>query len=163
MAIKVDDSIYYAMGLGKILINLQSLEYCIRYFLLSLEKNIPPFSINPRSFKKGDRQPLNSFTNIDTLSPLIDKFNRRVKNRYPKYRLDKTLVDLRDAIVHGRISSSQPGLPVWLLNFKKDQHGIYVAVAEEITRGWLDHQLHRLFLESKKILAAGKAMGVNFS
>jgi hypothetical protein len=94
---------------------------------------------------------------------LLKEFNRLVKDGHQEYCLDKTLIGLRNAIAHRRISARQPGLPVWLLNFKKDRREkIYVAVAEEITREWLDNQVHRLFLEKDKVISAGKAMGVKF-
>lgn len=162
MSPPAEDQAFYAKGIGSILSNFQSLEFAIRVFLLEAEQSAGhDASFSPVGLHLDNHAPINAFTNHDTLAPLIYKYNRRVKTSHPTLHVDPGLVDLRNAIAHGRVSALQPGFPLLLLNFGPHRNGrVRVTQAEEINKDWLNNQTHRVFSELMKVVRAGQSMGM---
>jgi len=101
----------HALALGKLIGNFQSLEFALRAFLLNDEvasgKVILP-SANLNDMNEGDIVRLNAFTNYDNLVQLIARYNSHTKILSARLTIDRTLVRVRDAIAHGRVSGDAP-------------------------------------------------------
>lgn len=94
-----------------------TLEYELRTFLFRNEDL--PFMRDFDSIAEGDELDANPFTNRDSLGPLIDKYNAVVKHRDPELVVDRRVVDIRDAIAHGRVYRRSVEGQLRLLKFSK--------------------------------------------
>ena len=112
----------HALALGKLVGNFQSLEFALRAFLLNDEValgKVVLHSPNLNDMNEGDVVRLNAFTDYDNLGQLIDRYNSHTKILSAGLTIDKTLVRVRDAIAHGRVSGNTPTPPLKLLKFYK--------------------------------------------
>ena len=100
----------HARYLGGLVSNFQSLEFILRAFLQQLP-TAPQFGLahgtDIYSFPVGAELPLNELTSYDTLGELVKKFNSEM-NGNEASKIDVTLVALRDALAHGRVSAAVP-------------------------------------------------------
>ena len=89
----------FALRLGKLLLNLLSIEMLVRTILDKEEaiNNLP-------KFEAGERVKLSQLTNTDTLTQVLTTYNAAYNN---KVDIDK-IVPLRDAIAHGRLFGYGP-------------------------------------------------------
>jgi hypothetical protein len=114
----------HPINLGKLLVNFQSLEFVLRAFLYESTKNtIQNASSHDKlkldKLKEGDLVGENAFTNYDTLKKLIVKYNNNAKISSANFTIDETIVDVRDAITHGRVFGDIPEPPMTLLKFSE--------------------------------------------
>lgn len=78
------------------------------------------------------------FTDYASLGSLIGQFNKLVPDQR---RIDPKLVDLRDALAHGRVWSLDGNFPLRLLKFDKPSNGtVRVTWATTLTEEWLHEQ-----------------------
>ena len=115
----------HARHLGGLLGNFQSLEFILRAFLQTLPNARPigvPHGTDLYSFPVGADLPENELTSYDSLGQLIDKFNAEMKKRGLAI-IDKSLIDVRDALAHGRVSASSVTDTLRLLKFSKPADG----------------------------------------
>jgi hypothetical protein len=151
-----EDAQLYAEKLGRLQGNLLSLEFVLRAFLVNdalmytveggVSQAFPQHSSLDK-LKVGDCVPVNAFTNYDTLGQLIAKYNTRVNRAANDLCIDAELVDVRDAIAHGRVSAPDIAEPLHLLKFSKPEPGINsVRVTHSIflTAAWLSSQIKRV-------------------
>ena len=98
--------------LGDLQAKFLSLEYHLRTFLF--HHSGLPFMQDFDSIVAGDFIEENPFTNWDTLGALIDKYNQAVLRKNASLVIDRGVVDIRDALAHGRFYrrsvKSQPRL-----------------------------------------------------
>jgi hypothetical protein len=101
--------------------------------------NIAGPPVDPGAFRSS------KITGYDTLRELIIDFNNEMKNRRLS-TIDVTLVDLRDAIAHGRVSSSSPDDTMRLLKFDKPdkEHRVRVAFNQQMDEAWFESQIQRV-------------------
>jgi hypothetical protein len=132
--------------LGRLVANLQSLEFIMRGFLHESAPRRPdgiPHGTDWYTFGVGTEVPLDEFTNWDTLGQLIEKFNMEMLRRGDP-GLDKdALVTVRDALAHGRVSSASPEGDMRLLKFDKPGRGnrvVRVTFNQAMTREWFRDQ-----------------------
>jgi hypothetical protein len=88
------------------------------------------------------------------LSDLIREYNKHVAR---ELAIDFSVVDLRHALVHGRVSSPTPESPPSLLKFSKPAKGdahVSVECNYSLTSDWMKEQNKRLFEELKKVARA---------
>ncbi len=104
------------LTIGKIIINLQALEFSLRLFLYE--------SVGPQDATlKIDQLTLNDWvsenpiTDYDSLGDLITKVNDRLNVLGIQEHIDDSLVDIRDALAHGRVSALHQIGPFKLMNF----------------------------------------------
>ena len=91
----------------------------------------------------GDEVLENPTTDYATLGQLIDRFNKVVPEAR---RIDPSLVDLRDALAHGSVWSTNGLFPLRLLKFDRPQKGtVEVTWVSTSTEEWLDEQRQRVF------------------
>jgi hypothetical protein len=112
-----DDMDPFFRDLGELQAKFMSLEYALRSFLFR-DAGLP-FMRDLDSISVGDLIDENPFTNRDSLGPLIDKYNAVVRPKDPSLVIDRSVVDLRDALAHGRIYRKSVKSQPRLLKFSK--------------------------------------------
>jgi len=146
----------HALGIGQIIGNLHSLELAMRLFL---DRAKSGNSSAPKpdlfSLKAGDRVGVTPFTNYDSLGRVIDRYNERVAGINPELSVDKSVVELRDALAHGRLLTRVPQRPIRLFRFSAP-HGttVEVSMALDVTDEWIAEQRRRLYAEIQKVSEA---------
>lgn len=149
----------YATALGKIVANLQSLEFTLRAFLY--QRGDPPHQplaagADLYDLRVGDAAPENALTSYDSLGQLVDRYNRVVND--PQLALDRSVVELRDALAHGRVSAPLEATNLSLLKFERPKAGrARVVYCQELTPQWLSDQVKRTVGELRKVAKAGGA------
>lgn len=137
----------HARHLGGLVGNFQSLEFILRAFLQTLPNARPigvPHGTDLYSFPVGTDLPENELTSYDSLGQLIDKFNAEMKKRGLTI-IDKSLIDVRDALAHGRVSASSVTDTLRLLKFSKPVNGrVRVTFNEQLTEQWFVAQKKRV-------------------
>ena len=124
----------HALGLGRLMGNLQSLEATIRIFLARTDPSI------------------NSIINGDTFGPLVDKYNDQLTADEP-YSIDRQVVTIRNALAHGLVfAPSNMSLPLTL--FHKGQS--YV-----MTVGWFQDQQTLVQAQIDHVLTCAKKRGIS--
>jgi len=153
----------YALGLGRLIGNLLSLEYMLRIYLVDeelggdFERKFPQYG-RLHELQVGEKMPRNAFTEWDDLSDLIQEYNRRVRNvSLQELVIDCSVVNLRHALVHGRVSSHTFEGPPSLLKFtkptKEDDH-VFVECNYSLTSDWISEQTKKVFGEMMKVAHA---------
>ncbi len=151
----------YVLLMGKVVINLQSLEFLLRGFLYNSEA--PPhhpltWGADLNGFRPGDVVPVNALTDYDGLGRLIDRYNVLVSSAHPEWVIDPTVVSLRDALAHGRVSATDPSNNLFLLKFDRPSGDeTTVTFAQEVTLDWLKAQNQSVVAEMKKVASASGA------
>ena len=151
----------YIEAVGKIIVNLQSLEFLLRAFLYN-NQNQPHNPIQPGgdfyNFQIGDVVPENAFTSYDSLGQLIARYNNHIKQTNSDLQVDGTIVELRDAFAHGRISDPDTDDIFSLVKFSRPQQGqITVTYLARMTREWLTRENLRVITELEKVRKAANA------
>lgn len=151
----------YTLAIGKIIVNLHSLEFALRTFLWNHEDpvGLTNWHIAMPQLQVGQTVPVNALSNFDTLGKLIEKFNEIMQKTDSTLSVDQTIVDLRDALAHGRIWAEVPQPPMQLVKFDKPNGSeTTVTHAELIDSIWLDSQKTRVWNEIEKVRKAGQTM-----
>jgi hypothetical protein len=70
--------------------------------------------------------------------------------------VDRSTIDLRDALAHGRVSAANPRGPLFLLKFDHRYVGstTRVSYAQDISLQWLSDQVKRVRNEIEKVTRA---------
>ena len=148
----------YASLLGKLVSYLQSLEFLLRAYLYN--HGDPPHNPLPDDtslydLKVDETVGVNALTSYDTLRQLIERYNYLVSSDYPELCVDPWMVTLRDAIAHGRISSSDPSSVPALLKFGRPTGDMTkVDFLEILTPEWLKKQRVQVYAEIFKVAKA---------
>ncbi len=150
----------YAYYLGRLHSSLTTFEFALRGYLYA-KGNPPhnsfPFDVSFTHLKIGDIVPENALTDYSTLTQLIDRYNALMKPVYPEAIVDISIVNLRDALAHGRIITNDPTKDLVLLKFSKPIKGsdsAIVTYSQELTIEWLDQQVEHIYAEIIKIQTA---------
>lgn len=127
--------------------NLQSLEFILRAFLQSLPSARPlgiPYATDIYASPVGTKLPESEMTSYEALGALIRRFNTEMEKRSLS-TIDPSLVHLRDALAHGRVSSSSPDGSLRLLKFSSPDNGyVRVVFNEQMTEAWFRQQIKRV-------------------
>ena len=141
----------HSLNLGKLVGNLQSLEFALRAFLVNDEISSGGSfsqSVNLHDMDEGDIIPLNAFTDYDTLRELIRRYNSHPRILSADLTIDDTLADIRDSIAHGRVSGLTPSSPLKLLKFgrpKRNDDHVRVTFSALMTGEWFKVQISRVY------------------
>src|SRR5262249_40304851 len=127
------DADEHALGLGRLMGNLQSLEATIRIFLARTDPSI------------------NSIISGPTLGPLIDEYNRQLAGDEP-YSIDQQVLKIRNALAHGLVFAP-PDMSLPLPLYHKGQ--LY-----EMTVDWFQAKQTLVRDQHDRILACAKKRGV---
>jgi len=139
-------------NLGRLVSNIQTLEILLRACIFEDEitKGISKQSKKNKEFVKGEIVPENAFTNWDTLSDLIRKYNELPISKGLK--IDETLVDIRDAIAHGRVFAYTPLGINQLVRFQKpNRNEVEVEFSVSMTEGWFGKEIGRFYEAVRKV------------
>ncbi len=107
----------YAHNMGSLLANFQSLEFALRSFLQDQPNARPlgvPWGYDLYSMSIGSEIAESELSSYDSLGELIKKYNRYADERGLN-KVDPTLVEVRDALAHGRISAPIEGVHMRLI------------------------------------------------
>ena len=145
--------------MGRLVVNLQSLEFALRAFLYGHETNWekaegPAFL---EDIEQGSSVPDNAFTNYDTLPELIAKYNAIVQTEDAGLALDEDLKRIRDALAHGRIASKSPSpeVPSKLVKYDRPRNGnVRVTDCYMLTEEWFHHNINHVLENIEKIVKA---------
>jgi hypothetical protein len=143
----------HATMIGKLLVSFHCLEYALRAFLY--EQCDPPHEPLPPGTDLdtmifGDVVTENAITRWDSLTYLIKRYNRAVSNG--QFAVDPSLVDLRDALAHGRIAASLSKRNFTLVKFTRPYAGrVEVGFREELSKEWMENQINRVLAECEKV------------
>jgi hypothetical protein len=153
----------HAFLIGRLVCNLHSLEFVVRAYLYA-NRSQPhtdlEYGKNLNTLTLGDEVPINAMTDYSTLGQLIDRYNDLVKTTHPDLQIDRSVIDIRDAIAHGRVSSDRPDADLVLLKFEKPVENITtVSFREDLSPEWLSIQVGKVLTELRKV---GKAPGTPF-
>ncbi len=153
----------HARRLGGLLGNFQSLEFVLRVYLNSLP-GARPFGLPPGTdlylFPVGSDLPENDFTSWDSLGQLITKFNGEMKKK-GRDAIDVALVEVRDALAHGRVSTSNPEETLRLIKFDKPKNGrVRVTFNEAMSADWFARQTASVLEAISLVMAAGAETGI---
>jgi len=140
----------HALRLGRLVGNFQSLEFALRAFLTNDEiaqrGSLPQSATNMHDMNEGDIVPENALTNYDNLGQLIKKYNGHPKISSAGLTIDETLVEIRDAIAHGRVSAPTPSASLTLLKFDKPKNNqVKVTFSVLMTKEWFSEQVKRVY------------------
>ena len=149
----------YVKSLGSLISNLHSLEYILRAFLAKQNETHEP-NVDINKVREGIKVPTNSFTNYDSLGQLINKYNCSIENLYPKNKICKDVVNLRDMIAHGRVASLIPEFPMRLLKFSRPDKQNMVFVEKDILleKKWFDEKVNEVREEIYKVIDSSKEL-----
>ena len=115
--------------------NLQSLEFILRAYLYNIVSKRMN-KIDFYSLQIGLEIEEDEFTNYDSLGKLINKFNEQMKNEKSK-EIDKSIVEVRDALAHGRIASLDSSSRPHLIKYSRPNNGkVRVEFNEQLTKEW---------------------------
>ena len=144
--------------LGKLMAHLQSLEFILRAFLQGLPSARPigiPYGTDIYTYPVDTELPESEITSYDSLRDLIEKFNIEMK-RLDLPTVGATLVHLRDALAHGRVSSPTPDDTMRLLKFGKPEKArVRIVFNQQMTKPWFRSQIQRV---RQAIMAVHKVM-----
>jgi hypothetical protein len=142
---------------GGIVMNLQALETALRFFFFRKNGELNPFP------KPGvDSTPSSSLTAYKELRKWIRMFNSGLsKEERPKYGITEEIVEIRDAIAHGRlVAPDPPELPYTLWKFDHAVDGISpVRFSKVLTEDWLTETIALLDRENDKVVSCHKGRG----
>ncbi len=142
--------------IGTIILNLQALELTLRLFLLKAHDQ----SIDwPKPTDTLVRE--NYVTNYQSLGSIIDGFNLVLSEvEKQKFMVDRTVVDVRDAIAHGRLVTKTEGFPATLWKFEKPTKERKVPASSiTLTKDWLVKASDNIAAQQYKALECFKARG----
>jgi hypothetical protein len=156
MSLMKDEEHY--LGVGRLVSNLQSLEFLLRIFLC--EANGEAFDLPKVSTAS---MPTNHLTNYNSLGQLIDKYNIALSpDEANAHSVDRGIVGVRDALAHGRLCSKDEGLfPLTLYKFgKPDKAGtVPIEHVTIITADWLKTGANLASSGMQKVHGCGKVRG----
>ncbi len=148
------------VSVGKIVLNLEALEFLLRLFLYeSVGPKDPVFRFEKLSV--GDSVPETPLTSYDPLGDLMRKVNARLEQLGSPYRVDEALLAVRDAFAHGRAVGLDPQGPYRLVKFSPPKSGfVRVEAATELSPAWLHEQARRTTEQIVALRKAGRSLGL---
>ncbi|CAH1905654.1 conserved hypothetical protein [Candidatus Nitrotoga sp. HW29] len=153
----------HALNLGKLVGNLHSLEFILRAFLQKLPDARPTgvaWGVDIYLFPIDTELAESELTSFDSLDDLIKKVNKKLSHQKMPAQIDRTLVELRDALAHGRVSTVVEGDPLRILKFSKPNHDgrVRITYNQVMSEEWFSEQRERVFQSIKIVANAIEAM-----
>lgn len=142
----------HTRGVGRIVTNLEALEFVIRIFLTKannqkLEFPTPETTELPETF-------VTSFMSLDEL---IKEYNATLSSTEQIHCVDAQMIKIRDAFAHGRIYSNNESFPIALYKFSKPKDGkAAVEYAETLTTDWLKQKGDFIHAQTDKVVTCRK-------
>lgn len=133
----------HTQGIGKIVTNFQVLETWLRLYLsMRTGKEDPTAGLDFASLPVHSKAPINRLTDYATLRRLVRDFNKHMQTQN-KTGIDEKLVDIRDALAHGRVFATDRGFPFRLIKFSSDKGATEVELTHNIcmTPVWFNRKI----------------------
>ncbi len=150
----------HTLNLGKLLVNFHSLELLLRLNLANSPGSRPiglTTDTDIYSLPVGTEIPENDITSYDSLGDLLAKVNNKLNTQHLP-ELDRSLIEVRDALAHGRVSAPLDESTLRLIKFERPRNGVVrVAFNVVMTEAWFAEQTSRIFKAIKQVHAATKA------
>ena len=104
-----------------------------------------PYGTDIYSLPVGADLPENDLTSYESLGELISRYNNEVLKQNFGRKIDPALVQIRDAIAHGRVSTTDTAKPLRLLKFDRPSRECRVRISfnQELTEVWFKEQKRR--------------------
>lgn len=152
----------YAENLGRLVNNMQELEMLLRATLFQDEITRGISKQTDKTLVQGEIIPENAYTNWDTLGVLIQKYNKLTISA--GLTIDETLVDIRDAIAHGRVFAYTPSGINQLVRFHKPENNLVkVKFSVSMTDEWFGKTIGSFYDAIRRVDAVHKKQhGVPF-
>jgi len=144
----------HCTNLGQLVHNFQALETWLRFVLLKLEPSQhPAVQLDFEGMALGTDLSQNEVTDFADLRTLCKRFNRHMSvKKAPE--LNVAIVDIRDALAHGRIIGTKTGYPLRLIKFSKPASGrVKLVVNEVMDHNWFALQLLRTHRAIERVRA----------
>jgi len=129
----------YAFHMGSLMANFQSLEFSLRAFLQNQPDARPigiPYGQDVYATLIGEEIAESELSSYDSLGELIKKYNQIAEER-GLTKVDPTLVDVRDALAHGRISAPIEGAHMRLIKYSRPKNGrVTVTFNAVLSEDW---------------------------
>jgi hypothetical protein len=140
-------------GLGKVTGNFHALEHVLRVFLCEAKGEQLEYPSSTASSVVETH-----LTNRDSLKPITDEYNDALGPTEQQHRVDPTVVDIRDALAHGRIASAIESFPVTLFKFgKKDATSkILVERVDVLDETWFENKRALVRKQIDAVVACSK-------
>jgi hypothetical protein len=133
----------HVQRLGKVVGNLQSLEFALRGALANMHgsrKVHPDHGVDVLAFPVGSVVPESDLTDYASLGKLVEMFNLGALASGGR-TVNTHVVELRDALAHGRTYTHNREFPLRLVKFDKPRDGkVRVAYSEVMDHAWFDRQ-----------------------
>jgi hypothetical protein len=145
----------HIQGVGAIITNFLALETVIRLFLANLHGQ------KPKLPGPGDQlAEENYLTNFRSLGGLIDEYNDGLSDQESELKVDRILVDIRNAFAHGRLLSVGDVYPATLYKFGIAKDGsVPIECQLVLSSEWFAHMKLRIRGEQDKVIKCFKARG----
>jgi hypothetical protein len=142
-------------GLGKVIGNLLTLELMLRVFLCEAAGENLDYP-NPGDTHVDETH----LTNRKSLKPIIVEYNSGLNlTERQQYAVDLSVVEIRDALAHGRIASSVAAFPATLYKFgDKDQSGkLVVERVDVLDKKWFSEKRILIRKQIDAVVACSKS------
>lgn len=139
--------------LGKLIGNLHTIEELARFWLAineagSLEATRPELP----KIKEGDLVDITPLSGPESLKPILEKYNKHIPKNCPDLKVDvDTIVNLRDALAHGRVfgfgdPQNASLTPLRLIKFAKNAKNkkVKVELCADMTDEWFTENIQIL-------------------
>lgn len=145
----------HLIGIGKIVGNLQAVEFLLRIFFCDAEGESYDW---PDSATRDVA--VNHLTNQDSLGKLIRNFNSLLSSNEGQFQIDLGIVRIRDAIAHGRPTALSKEFPVTLWKFGKPKDGrVALEFFEVLNEEWFSESLSLLREQMSKVASCSGRRG----
>jgi hypothetical protein len=144
----------HTQWVGAIITNLQALETVLRYFLVRLRNQDATFP------KPGERDAQKTYmTRFLPLGKIIRKYNNVLLPTEAKFKVDESVLHIRDAFAHGRLVTTSE-LPARLWKFGSSKKGrVNIDFSEELTLDWMKKAAALIDGERQKVVDCFKSRG----
>lgn len=149
--------------LGKLIGNLLTIEGLAR-LLLAINKAGSLKATRPAlpNVTKGDLVDITPISDPESLTSVLKKYNAHIAKNRPDLKVDvPTIVNLRDALAHGRVfgfgnPQNASSTPLRLLKFAKNPQNkkVKVELCEDMTEQWFNENIQILEKASENIRQA---------
>jgi len=143
---------------GIMVLNFQAIETAIRAFLECQEGRRITFPLYKPDIKTA---PLTRMTDYEYFGPLVAEFNSslRTEDEKKRFTLDTSIVDVRNALAHGRLFTEETHFPARLWKFgRPDGDGnATVEFCQLLTPEWLLKTHNNIARQYAKVLSCFSA------
>jgi hypothetical protein len=147
-----DGFVEYSETVGKILANLQALEFSLRLYLHNTDDRAITCAKPLHELTVGEVVPENPLTDWSSLGTLIARYNERVS---PTLAVTAAVVEIRDVLAHGRMWLPDLSSAPVLLKFAKPSSGSTCVTFLQVSSSeWLADTLGRVHDEIEKVQTA---------